>query len=425
MALISLASDIREHISTERSLGEPGRWIVCQLGARENYMMGRALASSGQLAALITDAWHAPDSLPARLSKRLGDRYHSQLAEARVESPRFAHLVREVGGRYFGSTGWRRIMERNAWFEDMAARRMRALLRRGMPCDTVFAYSYAAARVFRAAKSLGLRTVLGQIDPGPVEDEIVADLYRRAGQADRYERMPATYWARWREEIELSDVVVANSDWSKRALVRAGVPEGKIAIVPLAYDVSAEIPIPNGSRRPPPRFTQDRPLKLLFLGQVTLRKGIGPLLDAISSMPGAPVRLDIVGEVQAAIPHKIEADTRVVLHGVVQRSAVHKYYADADLFVFPTFSDGFGMTQLEALAHGLPILTSRNCGTVVGHGVNGIVLTDVTSNRIKAVLEEVLAEPSRIGVWSDNARIPAMCSQAALVKSLAQLDMRK
>lgn len=396
---------------------------MCQLGARENYMMGRALASSGKLSALITDAWQTPGSLPARLSGRLRDRYHPQLAEARVEAPRYLYFARELGGRYLGGGGWRRIMARNEWFEAMAARRLRALVKEGVPCDTVFAYSYAAGPIFRAAKSLGLRTVLGQIDPGPAEDEIVGELYRRAGQAERYEKIPASYWSRWREEIALSDVVVANSDWSKRALVRVGVPEEKISVVPLAYDAAASTQPSTGGRPWSEGFTPERPLRLLFLGQVTLRKGIGPLLEAILRAPAAPIRLDVVGEVQVDIPSAIEADSRIVLHGAVQRSAVHRYYAEADLFVFPTFSDGFGMTQLEALAHGLPILTSRNCGAVVEHNVNGYVLEHVTPEAIKIVLEQVLAEPSRIGVWRENARIPKAFSQAALASTLARLEM--
>jgi glycosyltransferase involved in cell wall biosynthesis len=285
----------------------------------------------------------------------------------------------------------------------------------------VFAYSYAAGSIFRMAKSLGLTTVLGQIDPGPVEDEIVADLYRDAGQLGRYERIPAVYWARWQEEIALSDVVVANSEWSKRALMRVGVSETRISVVPLAYDAPLSAQLSAGTRPPTRSFTLDDPLKLLFLGQVTFRKGIGPLLEAIQRMPTAPIRLDIVGDVQIDVPPAVKADARVMLHGPAQRSEVHRYYAGADLFVFPTLSDGFGMTQLEAMAHGLPILTSRYCGSVVEHGVNGFVLEEVTPDAIRAVLEHILTDPCRVSTWRDNARIPKAFSKEALAANLLGL----
>lgn len=396
------------------------QWIVCQLGARENYMVARALASSGQLAALVTDVWQAPDSLAGRINGRLKERYHPQLAGEHVEAPRYAYFARELGARYLGDAGWRRIMARNAWFEAMAARRLRSIVTRRGPCDTVFAYSYAAGAIFRAAKSLGMSTVLGQIDPGPMEDEIVADLYRQAGQSARYERIPSDYWSRWRDEIAQADIIVANSEWSKSALIQSGVPRDRIRVVPLACDAPAQAS--SSARLLPQRFTPERPLRLLFLGQVTLRKGIGPLLEAMQRMPTAAVRLDIVGEVQAEIPGTIAADSRIAFHGATQRSAVHRYYEEADLFVFPTFSDGFGITQLESLAHGLPVLTSRHCGAVVEHDVNGFVLDDVTPEAIEAVLSAVIAEPSRIGAWSRNARVPIANRPDALARHLSQLS---
>ncbi|HWV81869.1 MAG TPA: glycosyltransferase family 4 protein [Hyphomicrobiaceae bacterium] len=395
------------------------QWIVCQLGARENYMIARTLAASENLAALITDVWEKPGSIASRLSPRLGERYHPDLEAARVEAPGYAHLVRELRGKYLGGGGWRRIMERNAWFEEMAVGRLRALIGEGVPCGTVFSYSYAAGAIFRAARSSGLRTVLGQIDPGPVEDQLVASLYERAGQSSRYERIPERYWHRWREEIALSDVIVVNSDWSKRALVSLGVSASKVTIVPLAYDRPRS---EAGVRRElPSEFTHDRLLRLLFLGQVTFRKGIGPVLEAMQRMPDAPMRLDIVGEVQIDLPAWTIADTRIVLHGAVPRSAVSSHYRDADLFLFPTHSDGFGLTQLEALAHGLPVLASRNCGEVIEHGVNGFVLDRLTPDAIEDVLGEILDRPSRLQAWADQARVPSGFTMAALAENLKRL----
>ena len=401
-----------------------GQWIVCQLGARENYAVGRALAGSGRLAALITDAWHTPGSLAARFSDRLRDRFHPELAAERIEAPGYVHIASECRERCFGPGGWRSINNRNIRFEDMAARRLRALARAGVSCSTVFAYSYAAGAIFRVARELGLRTVLGQIDPGPVEDEIVGDLYRKAGQSSRWERIPQDYWARWREEVELSDTIVANSRWSKALLVRGGVPIEKIVVVPLAYDrITSTV---QANRAPlPVGWTAERPLRMLFLGQVTLRKGIGPLLSAIARMPSAPLRLDIVGPLQIELPDVSRNDPRIRVHGSVPRSAVHQHYEQADLFVFPTISDGFGLTQLEALAHGLPVLTSSACGEVIEHDVNGFVLEGVTAEAIERILRELLEEPGRLQAWTDRAAIPRGFSKADLAENLFRIGGSK
>jgi glycosyltransferase involved in cell wall biosynthesis len=53
---------------------------------------------------------------------------------------------------------------------------------------------------------------------------------------------------------------------------------------------------------------------------------------------------------------------------------VAEFYKDADVFVLPTLSDGFAITQLEALAHGLPIIATPNCGRVVEQGKTGYVV---------------------------------------------------
>ncbi len=418
-------ADVADTVQRSRAMcrSSDDQWIVCQLGARENYMIARTMASAGRLAALITDAWEKPGSVAARLSPRLRDRYHPELGTARVEAPGYLHLAREFRGRYLGAGGWRRIMERNAWFEEMAASRLRTLVQADVPCNTVFAYSYAAGAIFRAARSLGLRTVLGQIDPGPLEDELVAGLYAHAGQSQRYESIPEPYWRRWREEITLSDVIAVNSEWSKRALISVGVMASKIAVVPLAYDKARNEA--GAPRRLPARFTSGRPLRLLFLGQVTLRKGIGPLLEAMQRMPDAPLHLDVVGEVQIDLPASTRADPRIVLHGAVPRSSVSSHYGRADLFLFPTLSDGFGLTQLEALAHGLPVLASNNCGAVIEHDVNGFVLANVTPEAIEHVLREMLDGPSRLQAWTDQARISPAFTMEALGENLVQLAIVK
>lgn len=384
-------------------------------------MVARTLAATGQLEALITDAWYGPTSLPSNLNGRLRGRYHPELAGKRVETAGFIGTVDELYARAIGPGGWRAIMNRNQRFEEMAARRLHQLVRAGVPCDTVFAYSYAARGIFTAARSLGLTTVLGQIDPGPYEDDIVRDRYREVGQCHRYEGAPPGYWLRWRDEIALSDIVMANSAWSKKLLAHAGVPRGKLAVVPLAYDAPS-----SAQRRDyelPDTFTDERPLRLLFLGQVTLRKGIDRVLAAIQRMPLAPLRLDIVGDLRIDLPEAAMADPRIKLHRAVSRLDVSQFYQAADLFVFPTLSDGFGLTQLEALAHGLPVLASRHCGQVVTHGHDGFVLDEVHEQSIEAALRDVLERPARLARWRANARVPEAFSQASLAARLSALKV--
>ena len=80
--------------------------------------------------------------------------------------------------------------------------------------------------------------------------------------------------------------------------------------------------------------------------------------------------------------------------GPVTRNQAAEFYRDADVFILPTLSDGFAITQLEAQAHRLPVISSKCCGGVVENGRNGIVLEEPSAARIVAVIRECVANPN-------------------------------
>ena len=81
------------------------------------------------------------------------------------------------------------------------------------------------------------------------------------------------------------------------------------------------------------------------------------------------------------------------LNHVVPRSAAPGLYRKAHLFIFPTFSDGFGLTQLEGQSWKLPLITSRFCGDVVKDTVNGLLLPDISVSNIVCVLSDLAQHP--------------------------------
>jgi glycosyltransferase involved in cell wall biosynthesis len=296
-------------------------------------------------------------------------------------------------------------MARNRWFQRVALSRLSKIAPRG-EAPVLMSYSYAAAELFAFARRQGWRTVLGQIDPGPAEERIVGALHDadpHTGGA--WQRAPAAYWSAWRRECALADRIVVNSAWSRDALVGEGIAAEKIRIIPLAYERPAESV--NFVRRYPPSFSPTRPLRVLFLGQVNLRKGVGPLLEAIRLLDGEPVEFTIVGPLQIAVPEDLQHHPQIRWHGPAPRPATGQFYRDADVFLFPTFSDGFGLTQLEAQAWKLPIITTRCCGEVVAHGCNGWVLPEITPRAIADALRDGLRDPARLQAASDLGGVDA------------------
>jgi hypothetical protein len=418
------------------------KWLCCQLGAREHYAIPRALFRLSVLGRLVTDAWVPPSSFLARLSgSRLADRFHNELRDAPATAFNSSLILFETLTRAHHLTDWQKIFARNRWFQRKVVSYLRrsqlSSLRRATAWQAtlnsqpiLLSYSYTALEPFRQAKSRGWTTVLVQIDPGPDEERIVAEEAARVPElAGEWQPAPAEYWAAWSEECQLADRIVVNSEWSREGLIRSGVPAGKLTVIPLAYEVAeirdqksaafAEAPAAREvgvARLYPDGFTNERPLRVLFLGQVNLRKGIVRLLDAARILRDEPVEFWIVGPVQVTNATTKEKDARVKWFGPVTRSQAGEKFRAADVFILPTLSDGFAITQLEAQAHGLPVVTSRFCGDVVESGRNGIILEEPSAACIVAAIRGCITDPGRL----QNLAAASLLANKFTIDALAQ-----
>ncbi|MDB4259906.1 glycosyltransferase family 4 protein [Akkermansiaceae bacterium] len=367
-------------------------WIVCQIGAREHYAIPRSLHRAGQLSWLLTDAWVPPGWLLGKApgAPRLRDRWHDDLVDAEVLAPTAKMLGDELKSKVKKRRGWQAIMARNHLFQQEGLRLLEKSGAWDGEAKTVFSYSYAALEIFREAKRRGWTTVLGQIDPGPRENELVEELRKEHPEwsESKDAEPPSEYWEHWREECTLADRIVVNSAWSRSLLIETGVDAGKIEIIPLALEGPMEADVTEKFKIQNSKFTIENPLRVLFLGQAIVRKGIHDLVEAARMMPDGMWQIDVVGP-HGPLPDHLPECLR--FHGGVPRSDVAKWYSDADVFVLPTHSDGFALTQLEAMAHGVPVIATPACGQVVIDGVNGWIVPpgdpEALADRIRWMLE--------------------------------------
>ncbi len=381
--------------------------------------MPRAVHRLHRLGLMVTDAWMPPDGAVApivrQLSPALAARYHSDLADANVDAWTGSLLVHESGWRLRGLTGWQLPLRRNAWFQRRAAECLAS--RSGH--HVVFAHSYAARRVFQLARARGWTTVLGQIDPGPKHFEIVHRLAERYPQyGPPPELPPPAYFGEWHEECRLADHVVVNSEWSRGALEGKGIDPARIHVIPLACSPDGHATL--APREFPSAFGPDRPLRLVFVGSLSVVKGVPFLLDAMRLLRGLPVRLRLVGQQAMDIP-SAAADAAIEFAGSVSRAAVSQCLREADVLVFPSLSDGFGMVQIEAQAAGLPIIASRSSGRVVVDGVSGLLLPEVTADAIAAAVRSLLDHPVRLSEFSRNALARPAMTMEGLGEALVRI----
>ena len=399
-------------------------WICCQLGAREHYSVPRALQLRNQLGLLVTDVWSGGATESGLFGARARGRFHPELRSAEVNAWTWGYRANEFFVR-LRRNNWDRILARNDWFQSRALSAMKAFRDKHPERSVVlFAYSYAALRMVAFARKAGWFTVLGQIDGGLGEHRLIGDIQRGIrGYENDWTAGPDRYWDEWKEECALADRIIVNSDWSRRCLTSVGVQPDKLVTIPLAYEPP---PAAQSFRRKiPVGFGPDRPFRVLFLGQVTVRKGVTAIFDSLDALKGEPVEFRMVGPVTIGLSEALRNHPQIRWVGPVPRSEVAREYQQADVLIFPTFSDGFGITQLEAQAWKLPIIASKNCGEVVRHLENGYVLPMVSPVDIAAAIRWIMAEPDRLGTMSRNSGVGSEFALNHLAESLCDLAASK
>lgn len=380
------------------------RWTVMQEGSRQTYAVPVAFQRLQALRLMYVDIWwHWGRSLvrrgPAGV-RALTTRYHREIPRDRVVSftPRAAlwravqHFRRDIPSRFELSEGF------CAFGRWLACRVRQHLIKVDLDpaLDCFFGFNSNCLETLELLKSRGVFTVVDQVDPALVEEEMVVEEgYRWPGWEGIPGRTCPDYWDRIKAEWSLADVVLVNSDWSRQALVQQGVPLEKIIVVPLALDLHRDhvsSPInPRGN------------LKVIWLGSVILRKGIQYLVEAARKLERTGIEFLLAGRIGISDEALRTFPGNIKVLGRVTRDQLSIFYQQAHVFVLPTISDGFAVTQLEAMAHGLPVITTPNCGRVVTHGVDGMIVPARDSEALAEALVNLDTNRPLLREMSANA----------------------
>jgi glycosyltransferase involved in cell wall biosynthesis len=150
------------------------------------------------------------------------------------------------------------------------------------------------------------------------------------------------------------------------------------------------------------------PGRVLFVGSVGLLKGNHYLAAAARSLANRNPNIEIrvVGPVSTDLARmSLFAGPRYV--GQIPRASVQKEFLAADVFVLPTLCEGFGLVHLEALASGVPVITTPNCGSVVRDTVDGFIVPTRDPVRLAEVIEHIVSDRNLRARMSKNARLRA------------------
>lgn len=207
------------------------------------------------------------------------------------------------------------------------------------------------------------------------------------------------------QALQRVDAVVVTSAATRAVLVARGIAAARLHVAPPGTDrMARRLP------RPPRRG----PARLLCVATLTQRKGHLRLLAALRGLRHLPWRLVCVGGERDAgdIPRRIRATRdragwrqRVRLAGEVDAQDLAQHYRRADLFVFASRLEGYGMALAEALGHGLPVVTTR--GGAIAQTVpatTGIRVHGADPRALRRALAQALGASRPRRRWAAQAR---------------------
>ena len=379
------------------------RVAVVQIGSRRNYGIPIALEQAGALERLYTD-WFTDAGWFTRACGGLA-RWLRQpaLARARARAASEIPITKVVHFPVFGlQYKWKKYLAGRVgqlprayvWGGRAFCRRV---VRHGLPpCDAVYCYSSVAKEVFEAlARGKTTRLLDQGIPPLAYDDRLLRE--QEAVYADWARPRPKAagveeYAERQRQEWALADLILCPSQFCRRALLAEGAPQDKIRLLPFGIHPKFF----KGAERP--RQADDGALRVLFAGNSPIRKGLPDLVLALEKLTSRHVRGTFAGEVCSLTPYAARRASLVgELLGNVPRAEMVSLYRQCDVFVLPTVSDVFPAVVLEAMAAGLPVIVTPNCGSadVVRDGIDGFIVPVRAPDAIAEKLD-LLASDSRL-----------------------------
>jgi glycosyltransferase involved in cell wall biosynthesis len=380
----------------------------------------RAFAEVGALCRLVTTVVDRPDSLVQRgmcrlaslagydLARQLRRRAAVDIPARKVVAYPWRELCRQAASRLDRS----RVVTDRVWewaetgFDRWVARH--AL--RG--ATAVYGYEHACRSSLEEGKRRGLLCIYDV--PAP-EHEFTHRLLER--EAERYPELCDSYRQHVRQrplhlrrterrhrEWQAADLVVAASAFTRDSYSTYPQPE-KTRVVPYGAPPPDVRGADGGSRG-------EGPLRVLWAGTFSARKGAHYLIDAWrrAGLSDREAVLDQHGAVTLPPGMLARAPAGFRFRGSLPREELFDAYRAADVFVFPTLCDGFGMVVTEAFSRGLPVLTTRNAGAadLVRPGENGLLVRAGDADDLATALRWCVANREQL-----QAMRPAALATAA------------
>lgn len=277
---------------------------------------------------------------------------------------------------------------RKSYFDYVTSR---IILRKG--CEVFHGWNGQSLRSIKAAQRIGAKTV---IECGSThkshKEEIISREYERLGI--RLNRSTEAYEKAAAEELSRADFIFLPSEFAKDTFVSAGFSPEKLHVIERGADLN--------------RFRLGKPdekiFKVLFVGKISLRKGVRYLLEAWESLKLRDAELILAGGLDKTIQPllaRYSGNQTIKFPGFLKDPV--SVYRDAHIFVFPSLEEGSAKVTFEAMASGLPVITTKNSGSVVRDSIDGFIIPAGDTAMLKEKILYLYENREAAGRMSKNA----------------------
>lgn len=378
--------------------------LVVHPGTQHAFHLAAQLHRHQALAGFYTGLAFAADGWTDRVWRSLPERWRRPLANRRVVGVPPAGLhVRPLGEMW---AQWR--LRAGADSEQLMHRRNEMFQRR-LPdrafesATAVVGFDTASWIVAQRTTDRSLPFILDQSIAHPDAGAAARKLAQQRHPEWNHAPSASREAARESEQIEhrLARRIVAATSYTARTLVEHGIAPERVSVNPYGVDLERFQVCP---REP------GRPLRFLFAGSIGARKGVPLLVEAWRRLAGVGIELWIVGSSTPAALERIPPLPGLQVFGPIPQRELALRMQQCDVFVLPSYFEGFGLVLLEAMASGLPIIaTTATAGPdLVTEGVNGWVFEPGDQEQLTNTMNECVERgPQQISEMGRQARAAA------------------
>jgi len=266
--------------------------------------------------------------------------------------------------------------------------------------DAVYAYEDEAAATFQTAKQQG---ILCLYDLAIISYRLSRDI--QVQEAERFPDLapallatkePAWKIERKEQEVQLADYIFVASSITKKSLLDVGINSEKITVIPYGSPIDYFQPQPKA----------DNNFRALFVGRVSPRKGVHYLLQAWQELQLPDAELLFVGS--NLFPEGWLDQYQDLFRHIpsVPHASLNQYYSSGSVFVFPSLVEGFGLVLLEAMACGIPVISTPNTAgpDILTDGIEGFIIPIRDVEALKEKLEWCYRHPQELAEMGQAAR---------------------